>query len=129
MRAILDTSIFIAAERRRGLDALPDDLEVTVSVITVAQLRLGVLRAQTLDQRATRLQTLTDAMLLDVLPIDLETADRFAELVARLRDAGARAPIHDTWIAASALRHHAAVATQDADFERFELHGVTVLAA
>jgi predicted nucleic acid-binding protein len=100
-----------------------------VSVVTVAELRLGVLRADTLDQRAARLQTLTDALLLDVLPIDIETADRFAELVARLRSVGAKAPIHDTWIAATALRHGAAVASQDADFERFAAHGVTVLAA
>jgi predicted nucleic acid-binding protein len=119
----------VAAEHDRALDALPDDLEVTVSVVTIAELRLGVLRADTLDQRAARLQTLTGALALDVLPIDLDTADRFAELVARLRDADAKAPIHDTWIAASALRHGAAVATQDADFKRFATLGVTVLAA
>jgi predicted nucleic acid-binding protein len=75
------------------------------------------------------LQTLTDALILDVLPIDVETADQFARLVAALREVGAKAPIHDTWIAASALRHGAAVATQDADFARFAEHGLTVLTA
>jgi predicted nucleic acid-binding protein len=119
----------MAAEHRRGLDALPDDLEVTVSIVTIAELRLGVLRAETLDQRVARLQTLTEALVLDVIPIDVETADRFAEIVARLRDAGAKVPIRDTWIAASAVRHRAAVATQDADFERFAPLGVTILPA
>jgi predicted nucleic acid-binding protein len=79
--------------------------------------------------RAPSIAAVSEALALDVVAIDVETADRFAELVARLRDAGAKAPIHDTWIAASALRHRAAVATQDADFERFAPLGVMVLAA
>jgi predicted nucleic acid-binding protein len=127
VRAVLDTSMFIGAEQRRGVDVLPDDLELAVSVITIAELRLGVLVAADLDQRATRLQTLTDALILDVLPIDAPTADQFAALAARLRAAGARAPIHDTWIAATALRHDAAVATQDSDFERFTECGLTLV--
>jgi predicted nucleic acid-binding protein len=119
--------MFITAERRRGLDALPEDFELAVSVVTIAELRLGVLVAPDLDRRAERLQTLTDALILDVLPIDTATADQFAALTARLRAARAKAPIHDTWIAASALRHGAAVATRDRDFERFAEHGLTLV--
>ena len=50
-RAIADTSVFIAREADRPLGDLPD--EIAVSVITAAELELGVLRALDPDTRAT----------------------------------------------------------------------------
>jgi len=43
-RAIADTSVFIAREAGRPLEELPD--EIAVSVVTAAELELGVLRAR-----------------------------------------------------------------------------------
>ena len=52
--AILDTSIFIAGEQGRPLDQpLPED--VSVSVVTLAELELGVLMARDSDTRSRRL--------------------------------------------------------------------------
>jgi predicted nucleic acid-binding protein len=56
---------------------------------------------------------------------DAETASCFARIAAAELEAGRRIRRHDAWIAATALRHGAAVATQDADFSAFEV--VTVL--
>jgi predicted nucleic acid-binding protein len=56
-RAIADTSIFIAREAGRPLGELPD--EIAVSVVTAAELELGVLRALDAAVRAVRLQTLS----------------------------------------------------------------------
>ena len=55
-RAIADTSIFVARESGRELGPLPD--EIAVSVITAAELELGVLRAVGPEARALRLATL-----------------------------------------------------------------------
>lgn len=55
MRAIADTSVFIAREAGRPLGALPD--EIAVSVITAAELELGVLRARDAETRGTRVAT------------------------------------------------------------------------
>lgn len=57
--AIADTSVFIAHETGRALavDRLPDQLGV--SVVTIAELRVGVLAAVDLDARDRRLTTLT----------------------------------------------------------------------
>jgi predicted nucleic acid-binding protein len=55
-----------------------------------------------------------------LLPIDPETASCFARIAAAERDRGRRLRRHDTWIAATAMRHGATVLTQDADFSSFE---------
>jgi len=50
-RAIADTSVFVAQETGRELDDIPE--EIAVSVITAAELELGVLRATGLSARAS----------------------------------------------------------------------------
>jgi predicted nucleic acid-binding protein len=51
--AVLDTSVFIAGEQRRPLERpLPD--VVGVSVVTLAELELGVLMARDPDTRSLR---------------------------------------------------------------------------
>ncbi len=117
-RAIADTSVFIAQEAGRKLGDLPDEL--AVSVITAAELELGVLRAKDTDTRARRLATLAQVRATyPLLPVDAQTASCFARIAAAELEAGRRIRRHDAWIAATALRHGVAVATQDADFSAF----------
>lgn len=58
MRGVLDTSVFIAREQDRPIrsDCLPD--EVAVSVVTMAELELGVHMAASHTDRTRRLATL-----------------------------------------------------------------------
>jgi predicted nucleic acid-binding protein len=118
-RALLDTSIFIAREQERPLTrALPD--RVAVSVVTLAELEVGVLVAHEDDVRAQRLSTLVMAReRAAALPIDQRVASAYAQLAATALRAGRRPRIHDTWIAATAAVHEAAVWTQDDDFTEF----------
>ena len=119
-RAIADTSVFIAREAGRPLGDLPD--EIAVSVITAAELELGVLRASDPSTRALRLATLTRVRsTYELLPVDGATASCFARLADEQLRAGRRPRRHDTWIAATAMRHDVAVVTQDADFGAFGL--------
>ena len=123
--AILDTSIFVAVEQRRGLSRpLPD--QIGVSVVTLAELELGVLLAEDSDTRAERLATLTRLREHTAgIPIDDRIASGYARLAARQLTGGRRPRVHDTWIAATALVHDAEVWTQDADFSA--LAGVDVI--
>ncbi len=117
-RAIADTSVFIARETGRQLGELPD--EIAVSVITAAELELGVLRAEDPTARAVRLRTLSRVRAdYPLLPIDDETASCFARIADEELRAGRKIRRHDAWIAATALRHDAAVLTQDTDFSAF----------
>lgn len=117
-RAIADTSVFIAREAGRPLEDLPD--EIAVSVVTAAELELGVLRADDHATRAARLATLSRVRAeYPLLPIDDVTASCFARIADEQLRAGRKLRRHDTWIAATALRHEAAIVTQDADFSVF----------
>jgi len=117
--AILDTSIFVALEQGRPLDRpLPD--RVSVSVVTLAELELGVLVARDPDTRALRLATLTRVREETAgLPADERVASAYARLAAGELEAGRKPRVHDTWIAATALAHGAEVWTQDGDFTSF----------
>jgi predicted nucleic acid-binding protein len=117
-RAIADTSVFIARETGRPLGDLPD--EIAVSVVTAAELELGVLRARDQPTRAARVATLSRVQAeYPLLEVDLATASCFARIADEQLGAGRRLRRHDTWIAATAMRHGAAVVTQDADFTEF----------
>lgn len=125
-RAIADTSVFIAEESGRELGELPQ--QIAVSVVTAAELELGVLRATDPGTRATRLSTLSRVQATyPLLPIDPEVASCFARIASGELSRGRRLRRHDTWIAATAMRHGVAVLTQDADFSVFE--DVTVIRA
>jgi len=114
-RGLLDTSVFVAEERRRPLGALPDT--AAISVITIAELHLGVLMADDPKIRARRLRTLSAVeALFEPLPIDTAVARAFAEIAAEARRQGKRPKIMDTWIAATAVAHNLPVYTQDEDF-------------
>jgi predicted nucleic acid-binding protein len=116
---ILDTAVFIAGEQGRPLTRqLPSD--VSVSVVTIAELEIGVLLAQDPETRSRRLSTLTRVREQTAgLPADDRVASAYARLAASELAAGRRPRVQDTWIAATALVHGAEVWTQDADFSRF----------
>jgi hypothetical protein len=117
-RAVADTSVFIAHESGRPLGDLPD--EIAVSVVTAAELELGVLRANDAAIRATRLATLAAVRTeYRLLAIDDQTASCFARIADAELRSGRKLRRHDTWIAATALRHGVPVVTQDPDFTAF----------
>lgn len=114
-RGLLDTSVFIAQETGRAGASLP--AMAAVSVITLAELHLGVLLTEDPHVRAQRLRTLSSVeALFEPLPVDAAVARTFAELVAEARRQGRRPKIMDTWIAATAVTHGLPVYTQDEDF-------------
>ncbi len=115
-RGLADTSVFIARESGRPLQAslLPDEL--AVSIITIGELRAGVLAARDVTTRDTRLATLTAAMTLDPIAIDDDVAAQWARLRVMLRDSGQRMPVNDSWIAATAMALQVPIVTQDDDY-------------
>src|SRR5215204_4731364 len=115
-RGLADTSVFVARESGPSLDVavLPDEL--AVSVITIGELRAGVLVAADAADRDRRLITYAAALTLDAIPVDGDVADRWARLRVALRDARLRMPVNDSWIAATAMSLDVPVVTQDRDF-------------
>ena len=124
-RGIADTSVFIARESGRSLveNDLPDEL--AISVITIGELRSGVLAAVDVETRDRRLATLSEALTLDPLPVDQAVAEAWARLRVLLRDMDQRMPVNDSWIAATAMSLGVPVVTQDEDY--VEVPGLRVL--
>ena len=94
-------------------------------MITVAELRIGVLVAADPAVRAERMRTLSEVEKLNALQIDDDVAREFAEIVAEARRRRQRPKILDSLIAATARALDVPVYTQDADFD--EMPGVRVL--
>jgi predicted nucleic acid-binding protein len=115
-RGIADTSIFIGRESGRPIDeqALPD--EIAISVITIGELRAGVLAASNVEIRDRRLMTLGEALNMEPIPIDQAVAEAWAKLRLLLRDSSQRMPVNDSWIAATAVSLGLPVVTQDQDY-------------
>jgi predicted nucleic acid-binding protein len=125
---VLDTSVFIAQESGRRLDTsrVPD--EVATTVVTMAELNLGVLAAASADVRAQRLETLDAIADIVALPVDDQAARMWARLRMHLAETGRRVRINDLWIAAIAACRGLPVVTQDDDFEPLDgVAGLTII--
>lgn len=122
---VLDTNVLIGLEAGTlSDDSLPE--RAAISVMTLAELQVGVLLADSTEQRSRRLETLTFVeRMYEPLPVTAEVARRFSEIVAALRGEGRRAPVIDALIAATAIEHAVPVVTRDADMAA--LPGVDVI--
>ena len=128
IRALIDTSVFVAAEsgRRLDIDALPEGS--TASVITFAELTAGVLRASDIATRSRRLATVAQLRSMELLPVTETVAGHWARLRVLLAEQQRRLNVNDLWIAATAAAHGLPIVTQDADFDVLaEVGGIEVI--
>ena len=114
-RLILDTTIFIDAERRgRQLHRLiADEDDVAIAAVTAAELLVGVELADD-ARRSTRANFVRSV--LDTVPIedyDLHVARAHATLLAHVRRTGRPRGAHDLMIAATAAARDRLVVTND----------------
>lgn len=116
-RALADTSVFVGFETEGFEAGRFADYDWGVSVVTLGELRLGVLQARDPEVAARRLSTYQLAQRFEPLPVDEAVSEAWALLVSQLRAAGRKAPINDTWIAATAIARNVPVVTQDSDFD------------
>jgi predicted nucleic acid-binding protein len=127
-RGLLDTSVFIAAENDRPLrtEALPD--LAAISIVTKAELRVGILAAGDIGARDRRLRTFDATAGIAVFPIDDEVANAWAQMRAYLAASGRRVNVNDMWIAATAASREVPLITQDSDFDALSgVAGLTVI--
>jgi tRNA(fMet)-specific endonuclease VapC len=121
MAVLIDTTVFISAERRgHSLDQAVGEQDRAISVITASELLHGVHRAQSGAVRARRSAFVEHVIsAIEPLPITTACARAHAEIWAELENDGNLIGAHDLWIAATALSHGMAVATANTrDFGR-----------
>ena len=131
---LLDSSIVIAAERRRiDLGAIAAGrLDLTfLSAISASELLHGVHRADTRRRQLAR-SAFVEAVLaaFPILDLDLATARVHARIWADMQASGNLIAAHDLWIAATALAHSLTLMSTNArEFSRvpgLELEAVTL---
>jgi predicted nucleic acid-binding protein len=89
------------------------------------RLRLDVLQAENPEAASRRLSTYQLAQQFEALTVDEAVSEAWALLISRLRAAGRRAPINDSWIAATAIAHGVPIVTQDSDYD--DMPGLEVI--
>ena len=125
---LLDTSVLIAAEEGRPLraEALPKG--AAISIVTVGELRAGILAAPDVESRDRRLYTLERIAKSTVLSIDHRVARIWAGMRAHLAASGKGVSGNNLWIAATAAAAGMPVITQDRDFYALSgVYGLTVV--
>ena len=127
-RGLLDTSVLIAIERGRPLrtEAMPET--TAISVVTKAELRVGIFAAEDLETRDRRLMTFELANRIVSLPIDEAVSRAWAQMRAYVQASGRKVGVNDMWIAATAAANEIPVLTQDGDFDALNgVAGLTVI--
>jgi len=120
MGLILDSSVLIAAERKRlrfqDFCASLGDEELFITAITASELLHGVERAVDPVIRSKR-AAFVEALLarFQVLEFDVDVARHHARIWAVLATGGTLIGPHDLQIAATALRHEFTLATLNRD--------------
>lgn len=116
-RALADTSVLIGLEAARFDAGRFADFEWGISAVTLGELRLGVLQARDPEAASRRLSTYQLAQRFEPLAVNEAVSEAWALLVSRLRAAGRKVPVNDSWIAATAIAHGVPIVTQDADYD------------
>lgn len=117
MRALADTSVIADIHLPEVLQKLPKECEFAISVITIGELRIGVMLADSPQVKSRRLNALTAAEKnMEALPVDLNVVAAFCEIVVDARQRGLRPKIADSLIAATAAAHSMPIFTRDKDF-------------
>jgi predicted nucleic acid-binding protein len=116
-RALADTSVLIGLEAARFDSGQFNDFEWGISAISLGELRLGVLQAQSPEAVSRRLSAYQLAQQFEALAVDEAVSEAWALLISRLRADGRKVPVNDSWIAATAIAHRVPIVTQDSDYD------------
>lgn len=120
MRICLDTSGYAAFKLGHDgtLALVQRAAEIVLPAVVLGELLAGF-RIGGRD-RSTRqeLNAFMDSPRVRVMPLDFDTAERYAEIVLYLRELGTPIPTSDIWIAATAMQWGLRILTTDAHFSR-----------
>jgi predicted nucleic acid-binding protein len=118
--SLLDTSAYSAF--LRGHEELKLALQradrIVLTPVVLGELGAGFRAGARLKKNEAELRRFLASPRVEVVPIDAETAERYAVILHGLRQAGTPIPTNDIWIAASAMQHGLRVLTTDVHYTR-----------
>ena len=114
---ILDTNAI--SDRYEGTPGLMRHLataaRICLPIPALAEFRFGILKS---NRRASMEEWYWKGVATsEVLPVDLQTAERYAQIRVILERKGRKIPMNDLWISAIALQHNLPVLSRDSHFD------------
>jgi predicted nucleic acid-binding protein len=124
---LVDTNFYVAFKRKQpsAVDLLRQVEYIGISTVVLGELLAGFRYGSREAENRRELDQFLDSPRVEILNIDEETADFYAEVFRALKDKGRKdkgrpIPSNDLWIAATTLRHGLALATFDEHFQSID---------
>jgi predicted nucleic acid-binding protein len=116
---LIDTNVYVALRRgHAGAIRMVHDAEgVLVSAVVAGELLYGFRAGSRYERNRAELDDFLRSPRVALLPVTLDTADRFGRIAAGLRRSGRPLASNDIWIAAHAMETGAELLSFDRDFE------------
>ena len=118
MKILLDTNAYTAWKRGHEPVALRvrGATHIYLSAVVAGELLFGFRHGARYERNRRELDAFLDSQYVSLVPVTLETADRFGRIAAHLRRKGTPIPTNDVWIAAHAMETGAELISLDAHF-------------
>ena len=126
-RILIDTNIYSNA--LRGDEQIVSNLQavemIGISTISIGELYCGFKGGHKENKNRQELEEFLDSPRVVIYPVDVETADFYAQTLNTLRKQGTPLPTNDIWIGATALQNGLKLYTLDKHFEK--IAGINLL--
>jgi predicted nucleic acid-binding protein len=118
MKVLLDTNTYV--ELMRGDECVASLVRrserVLISAIVAGELLYGFRHGSRFRKNLDELREMLSSEWVDLVPVTLDSADRYGRVMKGLRDKGRPIPTNDVWIAAHAMETGAELLSFDAHF-------------
>lgn len=122
MRVLIDSNAY--SQLKRGhppvADLVRSSEAVLVSTVVAGELLYGFRHGSRYERNRNDFQRFLDNAYVELVPVGLVTAERYALIAASLRAKGRPLPTNDIWIAAHALETGAELVSYDRHFEHVD---------
>lgn len=117
-RIIIDTNFYVAFKRNNAeaVNLLQRADYIGVNTVILGELLAGFRCGNKERDNRSELDRFLDSARVNLLVVDDETSEFYAQVFSELRQKGRPIPSNDLWLAASALQHGLALATFDDHF-------------
>lgn len=121
-KILIDTNAYAAFKRNEpaAVGILKTVEYIGVSIVVLGELLSGFKGGSKEAKNKKELEQFLDSPRVDVVRMDEETAEFYAEIYWDLKKKGRPIPSNDIWVAASAMRHGLALFTFDEHFENID---------
>ncbi len=112
-RIIIDTNFYVAFKRNdpEAVNLLQRADYIGVNTVILGELLAGFRCGNKERENRAELDLFLDSARVNIIAVDDETSEFYAQVFSELRQKGRPIPSNDLWLAASALQHGLALAT------------------